>query len=95
MSDVTFRRLSPFGRGAVVVAEIRGRGATALLRKIFRARGATYDSTALSARHGYFCDASGETIDDGMLIPVVGQDPPTYLLTLHGNPLLLDRLLEV
>lgn len=81
--------VSPRGRGAVGVLQLRGAATLDLLPRFFKpAQGST-----ASSGYGCFIDDAGRTIDDGLLLSVPG-DPPTFWLTLHGNPVLLSRLVE-
>ena len=77
---------SPPGRGAIHVVYVTGPDALAALATLFR--GASLSDAR--ARYGRFVDVDGEVIDDGLVIPT----GDGYLLTLHGNPLLVERLGE-
>ncbi len=85
-----FRSLVPPGRGAIAIVEIRGQGAGSALEAL---AGRKLDREA--ARHERFRAPAGDLIDDGLAVPLAAAGEPAYLLTLHGNPILVARLLEV
>lgn len=100
---VTVTRISAHGRGAIGTIEVRGPGARQLLARHFSG---TISSTRV--RYGSFLDASGQVIDDGVVVPVPSLVGGTaaglsgarlaeecFWTTLHGNPLLLQRWVEV
>jgi hypothetical protein len=74
--------------------EIRGVDAAAALARSFRSRGRAGIEEGGFCQYGQFVDLDGATIDDGLLIPIPGE-PSSWLLSLHGNPVLLQSLGEV
>lgn len=87
-------RLSPPGRGAIGVVEVRGVGAAQAVARTFRGRVNPGELAEPRVSYGRFVDLAGETIDDGLVVCHPGE-VPKYWLTPHGNPLLLGRLIEV
>ncbi|MFN0056890.1 MAG: GTPase [Planctomycetota bacterium] len=105
-SSFRFQRVSAPGRGAIGIVEVVGAGALGGIEQLFRARAPRLSAARQPrARYGHFLDLDGERLDDGLVIDVPPASaessdvcesaPPRYWLTLHGNPALVDRLLEL
>ncbi|MGE3165822.1 MAG: GTPase [Planctomycetota bacterium] len=84
--------MSPPGRGAIGVIEAIGPGAEHAVAQMFRPRRRVARDEPVV--YGRFVDGRGRTLDDGLLIRVASA-PATLWLTPHGNPILIERLLEV
>ncbi len=90
MKPCYVRHASPFGRGALHVLELLGPGSREVLARVFTSKhGVPRDR----ACYGRFVAASGATIDDGMVIPRPDESAE-FILTVHGNPLLVAELCE-
>ena len=85
--DAQVQRVSPPGRSALAVVQLTGAGASTALARLFRPTPRRWRSRPY---YGEFIGPSGDPIDDGMVLPRGDQ---SFLLTLHGNPLLVDDLL--
>jgi len=77
--------LSPPGRGALAVLSLRGSDLAASMPEFFDGR-----LIPGGASHGRLRDRTGEILDDGLCLGVASDEA---LLTLHGSPLIVDRVL--
>ncbi|MEM7167009.1 MAG: GTPase [Planctomycetota bacterium] len=90
MSAVRVVRVSAHGRGAIGIVQVSGAAAAALLEPLFSSQ-----ISATHARYGSFVDQEGQVIDDGIVVPLPAAPEATYWTTLHGNPVLVNRWLDV
>ena len=85
MSDATVETLTGAGRAAIHAVLLSGVDSPSILDQAFR-------GTGLSP-HGTVIGAEGEIIDDVIVIEWPGAEP-RFLFTLHGSPLIRDRIIE-
>ena len=80
------RIVTAAGQGALAAIALRGENTLGWLEKCF-------SPTPVAGRptYGRLCEADGEVIDDVVLLPT-GRDE--VLITLHGNPRLVDRVAD-
>ncbi len=87
---------TPFGESAIGIVRLSGRGVLDIVKRFFKTTG---DIKPRYAHYGQFLNEKGEIIDEGIMIYFKG--PRSYTgedmveLYLHGNPLILQRVLEV
>jgi tRNA modification GTPase len=96
MRDPIVAVATPFGESAVGMVRISGRDALGIALRFFKTRGPVRPRYA---HYGTLLDEKGEPLDEGVL--VYYRAPKSYTgedmveITLHGNPLILKRALEV
>ncbi len=96
MKDPIVAVATPFGESAIGVVRLSGKGVLDIARRFFRTR------SGIRPRYAHFgslVDEEGEIVDEGILIYY--KAPKSYTgedmveLSLHGNPLILKRALEL
>ncbi len=85
MSEITVSVLTGPGRAAIHTILLSGHGSRSIVDQVFRGQGLS--------PHGNVVDSQGEVIDDVILLDWPGEIP-RYLFTLHGSPLIRDRVFE-
>ncbi|RLJ71176.1 tRNA modification GTPase [Hydrogenivirga caldilitoris] len=87
---------TPFGESAIGVVRLTGKGVLEIAKKFFRTNS---DIKPRYAHYGTLTDEEGEVLDEGVLIYY--KAPRSYTgedmieLSLHGNPLILQRAIEL
>lgn len=96
MRDPIVAIATPFGESAIGVVRLSGRGVLEIVGRFFRTRSGIRPRYA---HLGTLVDEKGEVIDEGIL--VYYEAPKSYTgedmveLSLHGNPLILRRAVEL
>lgn len=85
MSGATVAALTGSGRAAIHSVLIRGDDSPSIVNQLFRGEG--------QSPHGIVVGDNEEILDDAILIEWPG-NRPGYLLSLHGSPLIRDRVIE-
>ncbi len=87
---------TPFGESAIGVVRLTGKGVLEIAKRLFRT---SSEIRPRFAHYGELVDDKGETVDEGVLIYY--RAPKSYTgedmveISLHGNPLILKRALEL
>lgn len=87
---------TPPGEGGVAIIRVSGQQAVSIAAKVFSGPVPTF--TSHTAHYGYILDPSGRTIDDGLLLPMLGRrsytGEDTVEIHCHGGRLITRRILE-
>ncbi len=97
LTDTIAAVASAPGTGAIGIVRVSGPDALGVADGLFRGRRAPSATPGGRFLHGYFVDARGETLDDGLCL--VYRAPHSYTgedaveFQVHGSPAVLERLL--
>ncbi len=96
MKDPIVAIATPFGESAIGVIRLSGKGVLDITKRFFKTKS---EIRPRFAHYGTLVDESGDVIDEGVLIYY--RAPKSYTgedmveLSLHGNPLILRKTLEL
>ena len=96
MRDPIVAVATPFGESAVGIVRLSGKGVLEIVRRFFKTKA---EIKPRYAHYGTLLDEKGEPLDEGILIYY--KAPKSYTgedmveISLHGNPLILKRAVEV